>query len=345
MSDDPGPSSTVRQLPSRSDGEYDTEEHTVPGRTEDDRGDDRSGEEESTSRRQEKRREGLAKKLELVSHLQKNLDMMVFVYICTLYYMERSLLRFLLRLAPHYSFLTPKDGLLLPAEHPHIYTIFIPSVLCILTHIFFSLPEAGEATRGYLHGGVIIDFIGQKPPTSRLAFLCYDLVILGAQCLMLAVHQERENLKKAVSPSLRTISLNDGQSEQPAAPTTTQDLDAEERGELRDETYLGEGRGTELRPLSGSGGQTGRGESAAAAVDDEQAGGTYSSAAAGADMLDIISSGNAVLGNFHVIHAVRAVGNGGQGAAAYSLRTLGYNATLAALAAERRSRLVSARQR
>ncbi|KAK3299009.1 uncharacterized protein B0H64DRAFT_430096 [Chaetomium fimeti] len=348
MSDDPGPSSTVRQPPSRSDGEYDTEEHAVPGNIEDGgRGDDRSSEEESTSRKQEKRREGLAKKLELVSHLQKNLDMMVFVYICTLYYMERSLLRFLLRLAPHYSFLTPKDGLLLPAEHPHIYTIFIPSVLCILAHIFFGLPEAGEATRGYLHGGVIIDFIGQKPPTSKLAFLCYDLVILGAQCLMLAVHQERENLKKAVSPSLRTISLNDSQPEQPgaAAAGTTQDHDAEERGELRDETYLGEGGGTELQPLSGSGGQAGRGEGAAGAADDEQAGGTYSSAAASADMLDIISSGNAVLGNFHVIHAVRAVGNGAQGAAAYSLRTLGYSATIAALAAERRSRLVSARQR
>ena len=258
-----------------------------------------------------------------------------------------SLLRFLLRLAPHYSFLTPKDGLLLPAEHPHIYTIFIPSVLCILAHLFFSLPEAGEATRGYLHGGVIIDFIGQQPPTSRLAFLCYDLVILAAQCLMLAVHQERETLKKAVSPALRTISLNEGQSgqpEQPPAAQTTQDLDAEERGELRDETYLGEGGGTGMQPLSGSG-QIGRGESASAAADDEQVGGTYSSAAASADMLDIISSGNAVLGNFHVIHAVRAVGNGGQGAAAYSLRTLGYNATLAALAAERRSRLVAGRQR
>lgn len=88
MSDDPGPSSTARQLPSRSDGEYDPAEHAVPGRTEDGRGDDRPSEEESTARRQEKRREGLAKKLELVSHLQKSLDMIVFVYICTLYYME-----------------------------------------------------------------------------------------------------------------------------------------------------------------------------------------------------------------------------------------------------------------
>ncbi|KAK4042117.1 hypothetical protein C8A01DRAFT_33881 [Parachaetomium inaequale] len=336
--DDPGPSSAARQLPPRSDGEYDDAgEHAV--RAEDNPGDGRPTE-DSPSRRQEKRREGLVKKLELVSHLQKSLDMIVFVYICTLYYMECSFLRFLLRLAPHYSFLTPKEGLLLPAEHPHIYTIFVPSVLCILAHIFFGLPEAGEATRGYLHGGVIIDFIGQKPPTSRLAFLSFDLVILAAQCLMLAVHQERESLKKAVSPALRTIAPSGDQATQAAAAAveTTQDHDAEERGVLRDQTYVGDGGGggTELQPLSGSGGRRTEGN----AADDEQAGDTYSSAAASADMLDIIRSGNAVLANFHVIHAVRAVGNGAQSAAAYSLQTLGYGATLAALTAERRSRLL-----
>lgn len=79
MNDDPGPSSAARQLPSRSEGEYDAAEDT--GRAE-----------ESSSTRpvvdDDRRRQGLAKKLELVSHLQKSLDMMVVVYICTLYYME-----------------------------------------------------------------------------------------------------------------------------------------------------------------------------------------------------------------------------------------------------------------
>ena len=262
-----------------------------------------------------------------------------------------SFIRFLLRLLPHYSFLTPKDGLLLPAEQPHIYTIFVPSVLCILAHVVLGLPEAGEATRGYLHGGVVIDFIGQKPPRSRLAFLLFDLVILGAQCLMLAVHQERERLKKALSPSLQTATPSgDGQTQEgaaaaaaaAAAEATTQDHDAEERGVLREETYLADGGGLEMQPLSGRGGGSGSREAGNPAGDDdddEQIGDTYSSAAASADMLDIIRSGNAVLANFHVIHAVRTVGNGAPSAAAYSLRTFGYNATLAALAAQRRSRL------
>ncbi len=224
----------------------------------------------------------------------------------------------------------------------------MPSVLCILAHAVLGLPEAGEATRGYMHGGVVIDFIGQKPPTSRFAFLLFDLVILGAQCLMLAVHQERERLKKALSPALQTASPSGGdRTQEGAAEATTQDHDAEERGVLREETYLADGGGLEMQPLSGRGGGSGSGrrEDGNPAGDDddddddEETGDTYSSAAASADMLDIIRSGNAVLANFHVIHAVRTVGNGAPSAAAYSLRTFGYNATLAALAAERRSRL------
>ena len=84
--DDPGPSSAARQLPPRSDGEYDDASGRAV-RAEDIRRDGGS-DEDSPSRRQEKRREGLVKKLELVSHLQKSLDMIVVVYICTLYYME-----------------------------------------------------------------------------------------------------------------------------------------------------------------------------------------------------------------------------------------------------------------
>lgn len=252
-----------------------------------------------------------------------------------------SLARFLFRIVPHYSFLTPKDGLLLPAEHPHIYTIFVPTVICMFAHTFFAMPQAGEATRGYLHGGVIIDFVGQKPPTTKLAFLFFDLVILGAQCLMLAVHQEREKLKKAVFPGLRTFSPSGDTNGPSAAAETTQDHDAEERGLLRDEAYITDSGGMELQPLSGgdSNREGNRGQG-----DMEQSGSTYSSAAAGVDMVDLIMSGNAVLSNFHVIHAVRSVGNGAQNAAAYSIRTLGYNATLAALAAERRSRVMREQQ-
>jgi hypothetical protein len=69
-------------------------------------------------------------------------------------------------------------------------------------------------------------------------------------------------------------------------------------------------------------------------------------AQATADLSDVMWSGNAVLANFHVVHAVRTVGNDLQNAAAVSLQSLGYTASLAAaIAAERRARMANRRQR
>jgi hypothetical protein len=89
MNDDPGPSSAARQLPPRSDagGEHHVDEHSVHAEeSRDGQSDEGAG--PAPRQQEEKRREGLVKTLELVSHLQKSLDMIVFVYICTLYYME-----------------------------------------------------------------------------------------------------------------------------------------------------------------------------------------------------------------------------------------------------------------
>jgi hypothetical protein len=87
MNDDPGPSFAARQLlpPRSDDDEYDPEEHQVLA--DETRGDSWPSE-DAASQKKEKRREGLVKKLELVTHLQKTLDMIVFAYLCTLYYME-----------------------------------------------------------------------------------------------------------------------------------------------------------------------------------------------------------------------------------------------------------------
>ncbi|KAK3693827.1 hypothetical protein B0T22DRAFT_52668 [Podospora appendiculata] len=310
----------------------------------------------SRSSRKQKRREGMAKKLQFMSHLQKSLDTVVFSYICALYYMECSFARLLLRIIPHYIFISPKDSLLLlPAHRPHVFAILIPNLICIVLHLLLSLPRANEATRGYMHGGVIIDFIGQKPPTSRLGLLFLDLVILGVQCLMLAVHQEREKLRKAVLPALRNAAAaGGGPAGQATAagggvgtaaaapvPDSTQDHDAEERGVLRDEAYAADNDdGAERQPLSEESHHHSHREYGIGPEIQERMGSGYLPASAGVDMVDIMRSGNAVLADFHVVHAVRSVGNDYQSAAAYSLQSLGYTAALAAaMAAERRARL------
>jgi hypothetical protein len=201
----------------------------------------------------------------------------------------------------------------------------------MLLHILASLPRAGEGTRGYLHGGVVVDFVGQKPPTSKSGLLLLDLVILAIQCFMLAVHTEREKLRKIILPSRRIGGDGaDGNS------ATTQNYDAEERGVLQDShDAADETGGIEMRTILQSNGHDHRRSS----QEGLNPPGEESSRGNGkTDLLDILRSGNAILGDFHVLHAIRTAGDDYQATAAYSLRTLGYRVveTTARLEARRR---------
>jgi len=148
---------------------------------------------------------------------------------------------------------------------------------------------------------------------------------------MLAVHQDKERLRKAVLPSLRTMAEA---AETTETEGTTQDHDAEERGVLRDEQYASENEedSVELQPLN-----DGR---------REGIGVGHSQVSGNTSLADIMVSGNGVLGNFHVVHAVRTVGNDYSRAAAFSLQSLGYTASFAAaVAADRRATLTARRPR
>ncbi len=79
MNDDPTPSLARQRALQSEDGrgrEAQGDDHTEdPGASGD-------------AERQKRRRAGLEKKLKSITDLQKGLDMVVFIYICTLYYME-----------------------------------------------------------------------------------------------------------------------------------------------------------------------------------------------------------------------------------------------------------------
>ncbi len=186
-----------------------------------------------------------------------------------------------------------------------------------------------------------MDFIGQKAPSSRFSLLVLDFVILGIQCVMLAVHQESEKLWKVVRPRTATSAVPSGESAPAAASTVTptiQDHDAEERGESRDLAQGPEDSDEiELQPLVGSNGSgAGTGQNARAA---DRRGTRRGSRSVSSDLLtETLVSGNAVLADFYVVNSIRMASNDYQSAAAYSLQSLGYTATLAALAAERRAR-------
>ncbi|KAI7201763.1 hypothetical protein KC324_g2045, partial [Hortaea werneckii] len=157
-----------------------------------------------------------------------------------------SFFRFFLRALPHFVFLTPKPAFFPehPADRPYIGSILGTNILCILLHLIYVPPSGGESTRGYLHGGLVMDFIGQQGGASRMHLLILDLILLCLQLTQLCAKTTKLKLKKG--PVQVTTS---GGREYNAAPTT-QDIDSEERGVRRSE----EQDGIEMQNLSPSGG-------------------------------------------------------------------------------------------
>lgn len=141
-------------------------------------------------------------------------------------------------------FLTPKPAIFPehPEDGPVIGALFGSNIFCFLCHLWFDPPSAGEATRGYLHGGLAMDFIGQKGPTSRTHLLLLDALVVALQLVHLAAGMVRRRLRGS------SESETAGQTET-ATQNTTQDLDSEERGVRRSD----EQQDIEMQSLNPSG--------------------------------------------------------------------------------------------
>jgi hypothetical protein len=215
-------------------------------------------------------------------------------------------------------FLTPKPKLVPPtAKHrPYLGALIGGNAICTLLHIFTHQSEAGELTRGYLHGGIIIDFRGQKGPSSKLHLVVMDLLVTALQCFMLAVHVEETRLKGVLAAPESSV-----------LPTTasnlSQDHDAEERGVTRDAGTNSED--IELQELP----QSRRQDEARAPLNDDERAQLLSNANGRADEealdgpLDLYYSGNVIVGEFHVLHTLRSQWEDYDSATTTALQTVG----------------------
>lgn len=103
--------------------------------------------------------------------------------------------------------------------------VILINVLCFATHLLSARPEAkGWASRGYLHGGLIIDFVGEPGPVSKWRLVSMDLLIFGLQLVVLVVGNEK--LKAAGDPA----------AQEPHEASDTQDLEAAEEGRVTSST-------------------------------------------------------------------------------------------------------------
>jgi hypothetical protein len=110
-------------------------------------------------------------------------------------------------------------------QQSQIGCIFGTALISAAYHVVRPSPSAGEATRGYLHGGLIIDFVGQLGPTPKFQLLLLDFAILLLQLLLLrTVSNKRHWHDRHESGGTTSASRNT------AHKVTLEQQDAEEQG-------------------------------------------------------------------------------------------------------------------
>ncbi|KAF2198793.1 DUF1746-domain-containing protein [Delitschia confertaspora ATCC 74209] len=174
-------------------------------------------------------------RIDFLDHLARELDTIIFLLLITIYYLDCSFFWFMVRALIHLTLFTPLPNPALNRQHeeniPFLSPLLVSFLANFILHLTFPAPSAGEDTRGYLHGGLMIDFIGQEGPTSKLKLAGLDICLLVLQLVMLSVHVKRRDLKKRLANSrgiTETSPPGDGRE-----ANLEQDADSEERGILR----------------------------------------------------------------------------------------------------------------
>ncbi len=158
-------------------------------------------------------------------------------------------------------------------------------------------------TRGYLHGsGLLIDFVGQEGPTSKLRLVVLDVLVLFLQLLALAATVERQALKTGfglpLAPGGTAAVASNGRA------SARQDHDSEERGVRRESA--GAGENIELQDLGR--GASGRGRHRRTPIptrSEEQSPVEPRAVPPPENDLDVFMSGDVILSDFHLLDTVR----------------------------------------
>lgn len=175
------------------------------------------------------------KRSNLLLDLIRNMDTLIYAELSVVYYMDCHFFRFFLRCLLQFTLLSPKPAYVPepPIQSPsRPMLIILNNLTCAFFHTVSPAPSAGEQTRGYLHGGMAMDFIGQKGPSSRIHLVLLDLLIMVLQLLSLGATSSRTRARKGAEEQKPSqTSEGDGGS----GSQNEQTLDHEERGQLASE--------------------------------------------------------------------------------------------------------------
>ncbi|BFZ63585.1 hypothetical protein YB2330_004716 [Saitoella coloradoensis] len=139
-----------------------------------------------------------------------------------IYFLDTSFFRLLIRAFIHARALSPKP---FPVPDPpltlsSIFFVWATFLFPFIDHIISGGPEGAEGMGGYLHGGVVINFVGEMGSASRWKLCALDLLILGIQCVMLSLVTMR-HYPSSAAPAPQTIEDEEAGVRRTTTTTTT----------------------------------------------------------------------------------------------------------------------------
>ncbi|EHY53890.1 hypothetical protein HRR83_004532 [Exophiala dermatitidis] len=140
-----------------------------------------------------------------IESLLHTLDTLIFVQLGILYLCDNLSFLLFLRVASQVLHVRQPETL-------QLSPVIFANLLCVGAHCL----RRSSGTK-YLHGGLIVDFVGELPP-SKWRLVLVDLVVFGLQLLMLVVGREK------LLASGSTLVQEDAE---------PQDIESEEAGRLR----------------------------------------------------------------------------------------------------------------
>ncbi|WBW73015.1 Golgi Dsc E3 ligase complex subunit Dsc4 [Schizosaccharomyces osmophilus] len=159
------------------------------------------------------------------------LDMLCYAIIIQQYYQDPVIFLLLFKIFVQLSYLTPKPFLQF-SSFPLFYPLLISFAISLFSRFLFSLPIPGESLDGYLYGGSIINFIGEKAVSSYSSLILSDFFLFLLQIFMALalVSVNQKDLRAFLNRN------SDGTDRPPLgqAPSVERDSDRNEQQSLDD---------------------------------------------------------------------------------------------------------------
>ena len=140
----------------------------------------------------------------LLQDLLRGLEAITFLQIATIYLHDNITPFLLLRAIVHISFVTAR-----PDKNPQLIPVILTSLLFFSIHVFAATPHIEGASHGYLHGGILADFVGELP-ASRWRMMLLDILLLSLQMIQLAINFELLKMKGTVARQDSEADLESG---------------------------------------------------------------------------------------------------------------------------------------